>query len=144
MKTQVLAIAGAVILSSFMAGECRAQSRTLEAKIPFAFEIGGKTVPAGSYQIETILTGAGSLQVIRNAKGDVQVTLSTVAVTAKGANSGPELIFHRYGNRYFLSQIRRCDGRVSELFPSQREKELARTEPRNDIALLGLASSAKP
>jgi hypothetical protein len=144
MKTQILAIAGAVVVSTFMAGECKAQSQTLEAKVPFAFEVGDKTVPAGNYRIESIPTGAGSLQVIRNAKGDVQVTLSTIAVTARSANSGPELIFHRYGNRYFLAQIRTRDGRVSELFPSQQEKELARTEPTNDIALLGLPSSAKP
>jgi hypothetical protein len=121
-----------------------AQSRTLEAKVPFAFEVGDKIVPAGSYQIESIPTGANSLQVIRNAKGDVQATLSTIPVTGSSANSGPELIFHRYGNRYFLSQIRTGDGRVRELLPSQQEKELVGTEPTNDIAFLGLASSAKP
>ena len=144
MKSQILAIAGAVVLSTFMAGECRAQSRTLEARVPFAFEIGDKTVPAGNYRIESIPTGAGSLQVIRSAEGDVQVTLSTIAVPAKNANSGPELIFHRYGTRYFLAQIQTGDGHARELFESQREKKLAHSEAINEVALLIRATAGKP
>jgi hypothetical protein len=146
MKTQILAIAGAVVVSTFMAGECKAQSQTLEAKVPFAFEVGDKTVPAGNYRIESIPTGAGSLQVIRSAEGDVHVTLSTstIAVPAKNANSGPELIFHRYGTRYFLAQIQTGDGHARELFESQREKKLAHSETINEVALLIRATAGKP
>jgi hypothetical protein len=143
MKTQILAIAGAVVLSTFMAGECRAQSGTLEAKVPFAFEVGDKTVPAGSYRIESLPTGAGSLQVIRSANGDVQVTLSAIAVPAKNANPGPKLIFHRYGTHYFLAQIQTGDGHARQLFESQREKKLAHSEAMNEIAVL-IRPAARP
>jgi hypothetical protein len=144
MKTQILAMAGAVILSTFMAGECRAQSRILEAKVPFAFEVGDKTMPAGNYRIESIATGAGSLQVIRSAEGDVQLTISAIAVPAKNANSGPELIFHRYGAHYFLAQIQTGDGHGRELIESQREKKLAHSEAMNEIAVLIRVPAGKP
>jgi hypothetical protein len=144
MKTQILAIAGAVILSTFMAGECRAQSRTIEATVPFAFEVGDKTMPAGKYRIESIATGAGSLQVIRSAKGDLQVTLSAIAVPAKNANSGPELIFHRYGTHYFLAQIQTGGGHGRQLFESQQEKKLAHSEAMNEIALLIRVPAERP
>jgi hypothetical protein len=136
MKTQILAIAGAVVLSTLMAGECRAQSRTLEAKVPFSYEVGDKTMPAGNYRIESMPTGAGSLQVIRSANGDVRVTLSTIAIPSKNGNSEPKLIFHRYGNHYFLAEVQTGDGRGRELFESQVEKKLARSEAMNEIAVL--------
>jgi hypothetical protein len=144
MKSQILAIAGAVVLSTFMAGECRAQSRTLEARVPFAFEVGDKTMPAGNYRIESIPTGAGSLQVIRSAKGDVQVTLSTIVIPAKNGNSEPEWIFHRYGTRYFLAQIQTGDGHARELFESQSEKKLAHSEAMNEIAVLIRVPAGRP
>ena len=144
MKTQILAIASAVILSTFMAGECRAQSRTIEATVPFAFEVGDKTIPAGNYRFESMATGAGALQVIRSVKGDLQITLSAIAVPAKGANSGPELIFHRYGTIFFLAQIQTGDGHARELLESQREKKLAHSEAMNEVALLIHAPAGKP
>jgi hypothetical protein len=144
MKTQILAIASAVVLSTLMAGECRAQSRTLEARIPFAFEVGDKTMPAGNYRIESIATGAGSLQVIRSFKGDAQVTLSAIAVPTKDANFGPALIFHRYGIRYFLAAIRTGDGHARELFESQLEKKLKRSEAMNEIAVLIRLPEGRP
>ena len=144
MKTQILAMAGAVVLLALMAGECRAQSRALEAKIPFAFEVGDKTMPAGNYRIESMATGAGSLQVIRSANGDAQVTLSAIAVPAKDANFGPALIFHRYGRNCFLAAIRTGDGHARELFESQLEKKLARSEAMNEIAVLIRLPAGKP
>jgi hypothetical protein len=136
MKTQILAIASALLFSTVMASESRAQSRTMEANVPFAFEVGEKTMPAGTYRIESVLTGSGTLQVIRNANGDVQVTVSTILVPAKSENSAVELIFHRYGSHNFLAQIQNGDGHARELFESQLEKKLARSQAMNEIALL--------
>lgn len=144
MKMQILAIAGAVMLSTVMAGECRAQSRTLEANVPFAFEVGDKTMPAGSYRIESMLTGSGSFQVIRGANGDVQVRVSTIAVPAKNEKSRSELIFHRYRNHNFLAQIQTGDGHGCELFESQLEKKLAHSQAMNEIALLTHVPAGRP
>lgn len=123
------------------AGQCRAQSKPLEANIPFAFEAGNKTMPAGNYRIESMQTGAGSVQVIRGASRDLQAIVSTSAVTATGATPAPELIFHRYGNHYFLAQIRTDDGRTRELLPSRQEKEVARSQARSELTLVARAAA---
>jgi hypothetical protein len=136
MKTQILAIASALLFSTVMASEAQAQSRTVEANVPFAFEVGDKVMPAGTYRIESMLTGSGTLQVIRNTEGDVRVTLATIVVPAKNENSAAELFFHRYGSHNFLAQIQTGDGHARELFESQLEKKLARTQALNEIALL--------
>lgn len=136
MKKQMLAVAGAVLLSVVAAGECQAQSRPLDVSVPFTFEAGDKTLPAGNYRVEYVQTGAGSLEILRSNSGDVRLMISTMTTASSPATAAPALVFHRYANRYFLAQILTGDGHARELFPSRREKELARSQTRTDIALL--------
>jgi len=143
MKTKVLAMAGAVLLSIVAAGECLAQSRSLEVIVPFSFEVGNKTLPAGSYRVEAVPTGAGSIEVLCSSSGDMRQTISTTTTTTESGSSAPALVFHRYGNRYFLAQIRTGDGHAREVFPSRQEKELARSEQRIEVALVNHAPAGK-
>jgi hypothetical protein len=144
MKAKIMAMAGVVLLSIVVAGECQAQSRSLEVSVPFAFEAGNKTMPAGSYRVESVPTGAGSLETLRSNNGGVRVTISTMVTAPNSGTPASVLVFHRYGNRYFLAQIRAGDGHARDVFPSQQEKELARSEPRIEVALLGRAAAGKP
>ena len=141
MKTKILATAGAVLLSIVAAGECRAQARALEVNVPFTFEVGNKTLPAGSYRVESVPTGSGSIQILRSNKEDVRLPISTTATNSIKGTRASALIFHRYGNRYFLAQIRSGDGHAREVFPSKQEKELARSEHRIEIALVNQVST---
>jgi len=143
MKTKVLAMAGAVLLSIVAAGECQAQSRPLEVNVPFAFEVGNKTLPAGSYRVESVPTGAGSIEILRSNKGDVRLPISTMATAPTSGIPASALVFHRYGNRYFLAQIRTGDRHAREVFPSKQEKELARSERRIEVALVNQAPAGK-
>jgi hypothetical protein len=136
MKTKIIAMAGAVLISILGGGVCRAQSRPLQANVPFTFEVGNKAMPAGSYQVESMPTGNGSLQVLRSNSGEARLTISTMATATKSGTPAPSLVFHRYGNRYFLAQIRTAGGHARQLYPSSQEKELARSEPGVEVALL--------
>jgi hypothetical protein len=136
MKAKILAMAVVVLVSIVAAGACRAQSRPLEVNVPFAFEVGSKTMPAGSYRVESMPTGGGSLEILRTTSSDVRLTISTTTTALKSGTPDSALVFHRYGNRYFLVQIRTGDGHAREVFPSQQEKELARSEPKVEVALL--------
>jgi hypothetical protein len=107
----------------------------LLAKIPFAFEAGNKTLPAGQYQIESVPTGDGTLHRIRRVDGDGQIVVSSIAVASRDGKSAPKLVFHRYGGSYFLAQIWNGDGRGRQLFESKQEKETAQTEARTEVAL---------
>lgn len=142
MKTKVLATA-TVLLSVVAASECRAQSRPLEVSVPFAFEVGNKTLPAGSYRVESVPTGAGSIEIIQSNNGDVRLPIPTTAATLTNGTPASALIFHRCGNYNFLAQIRTGDGHTREVFPSRQEKELARSEPSVEVALLSRARAGK-
>jgi hypothetical protein len=143
VKTNVvLAVAVAFLVSVIATGTCYAQYRVLDVNIPFSFQVENKTLPAGEYRIESLLTG---LHVIRpmdsGAPTIVSTIVPTIEVKSKGGKSEPELIFNRYGESYFLSQIWAGEGKGRQLFKSEREKELMRTKAKVEVALLVHSSS---
>jgi hypothetical protein len=135
MKKQALAVVVALAISIVAVNDCFARSRVLEANIPFAFAVGDKWLPAGRYQIETVTTGSGTLQVIRRSSGGANVFLSTIALEAHDGHSKAELVFHRYGREYFLSQIWNGEGKARQLVESKQEKEAARNGSAIEVAL---------
>jgi uncharacterized protein (DUF58 family) len=126
MKSKVLSVCAALLLLVAVGAlPARGQSSIkLEANIPFDFIIGGKTLPAGEYTINTARNQPAVL-IFRNvqAKASAQALTDVVETkTGKGAN---KLVFHRYGTQYFLSSVWGADDRVGRgLSKSKLEREL--------------------
>lgn len=146
MKRQAFAVAIALLLSIGAASVCSAQQRAVGANIPFAFQVGNKTLPAGEYRIERALVGTGNEQLIRDGDGVPLMFVPTMPVDSRDGKSEPRLIFNHYGNSYFLSQIWTAEGSGRQLFKSEREKEVARTEVKTEteVALLVYSTPVKP
>ena len=144
MKKQAFALAVGLLVSMGAAGVCHAQRPALGVNIPFSFQVGDKTLPAGEYRVQSMSAGSGDVQLIREKDGDALTVVLTMVVDPKDAKSEPQLIFNHYGNSYFLSQIWTGAGQGRELFKSKREKETARGEVWTEAALLAYPSSAKP
>jgi len=78
-------------------------SQTLTVNLPFAFEVNNKQFPAGQYRIAA---GAGQAVVQLRGVDNKQAVFSlSLPIDSKKTREYPALIFNRYGNRYFLSQI---------------------------------------
>jgi hypothetical protein len=135
MKKRVLTATVALAVSIVAAGVCFAHPRVLVADIPFTFEAGNKTLPAGQYQIESVPTGDGTLHRIRRMDGDAQILVSSISLTSGNGKNLPRLVFHKYGTSYFLAQIWSGDGRGRQLSESRQEKEVARGAERTEVAL---------
>jgi hypothetical protein len=145
MKKQAFALSVGLLLSTVAASVCFAQQPTLTADIPFAFQVGDKTLPAGEYRIEFVPNASGYSQEIRRTDGKEWTRASmTIALDSKDGKSEPQLIFNHYGNGYFLSQIWTGAGQGRQLFKSKREKEAALGQIRTEVALLADPSSARP
>ena len=111
----------------------QAQSR-VRANVPFAFSLEQTSMAAGGYEIsstdERVLT-------VRNLEtGQARFLIASMHVEASHASGTPNarLVFNKYGDQYFLSQI--WDGQSQSgiaLSESKREKELkmASTNPSN-------------
>jgi hypothetical protein len=135
MKKTILAAAVALLLSSILVGQSQAQ-QVLIVSIPFAFAAGDKTLPAGEYQIQAVLSDSETTQSLRQSDGSASTMVLTLKADPKGKEIEPKLIFNCYGHEYFLSQIWLGESRGRQLPKSRREKELALNETPNQIALL--------
>jgi hypothetical protein len=144
MKMRIIGIAAALLSFTFVAGQCHAQTQGTQAKIPFAFVVGDKTLPAGEYAIAPALISSRDVQLIRELDGSSGTMIMTAVVDPNGDDAQPRLIFHRYGNEYFLWQIWASGTSGRELHESRREKELATTETPKEIAVLLGASAGQP
>src|SRR5450432_3011957 len=99
------AIALFAIASFAVAGKSFAQDHAVQATVPFDFTVGAKLLPSGTY---TISADSTNVIVIRNRYKPI-ATLSLVRPDdSKQTGNGGKLVFHKYGDQYFLSEIL-CD-----------------------------------
>jgi hypothetical protein len=92
----VLAIAGFA-----SAGQALAWNQAVLANVPFAFTAGNKQLPSGTYLITPESSGA-----IRVQSSDLSVRIFVAATQSQAnATTGSKLVFHKYGDRYFLNEV---------------------------------------
>ena len=133
MKKQ-FAVAVGLLVAAMAAGPCFAQ-RASRANIPFAFQVANQTMPAGEYVIEGMSNTNELAQMIRRTDSSAAVAVLTLAGDAENEWSTPELVFHKYGNSYFLSEIWTGQGQGRRLPVSKGEKELARETKGSEVAV---------
>jgi hypothetical protein len=98
------------------------QAQSVKADVPFAFSMQGQSMPAGNYSI--IAVSDRVLEVWNLDSRHGQLLAKQMSVQSS-KDQGPKLVFHKYGDQYFLSQI--WDGQSDtgiQLPESKREKEL--------------------
>src|ERR1700733_15182081 len=98
---RITAIALLAIANFAMAGMSFAQSNGVKANVPFDFTVADKLLPAGTY---TMIRESTGLIEIRNHDKPIAVLTVANQDVNKSADGG-KLIFHKYGDQYFLSEI---------------------------------------
>jgi hypothetical protein len=121
MKTNLLR---ASIFSVLAATAAFAQNPTqLKADIPFDFIVGSKMLPAGQY---TVSRGAALGSVAIRSKDCAKTALVLAqAVPSAVTRATGSLVFHRYGETYFLSEIWNPGNNGQRLPAASRELEFA-------------------
>lgn len=114
------AAASALLLTFFLVPATFGQSNPFQllADIPFEFHIGGKVLPAGNYRITPL--NENSVVV-----ASMEPTGPRAAALTNPAGGGvihdrSELVFHRYGDKYFLRQLWRAGTPVGKDLPVSR------------------------
>ncbi len=77
----------------------------LEVNVPFEFHVGNSKLPAGKYVIHTLDDSGLTVMEISSADGSTSVLFDVQSVEAGSVPARNELIFNKYGNRYFLAQL---------------------------------------
>jgi hypothetical protein len=136
MKKSALTLVGALSLL-LVAGSAFAQSNTeVRVNVPFDFVINKTTMPAGQYQIIKVGTEGTDTIAVRGMNVKAVKMVNTNRDQASKSSDSTKLVFHRLGDRYFLSQIWvEGSDRVRELPKSQLESEVALDYTSQDVVL---------
>jgi hypothetical protein len=124
MKYAKLMLALALIALPILAVAQMVSSTTIVGQVPFPFMVGNKHVPAGQCMIQPATDGARTL-VIRNVGAKVSLFTPATPTQAKKASDSYALVFHKYGDRAFLTGIKLAGDRTIYQIPESRaEAEL--------------------
>ncbi len=136
MKKQAYTMIAMIVLIGSMAVAAQAQSgsRTqLVANIPFEFNIGDKTMPAGEYTVRQVNPSSDRavLQLrSKDGKASAMVQMNALIDRAKSPETA-SLIFNCYGNRHYFGQAWMPDNDGLEASKGRAERAT-----RNEIASL--------
>ena len=116
MKRHLHLLMTIIVLAGVLAIAGNAQTASaqkLTATIPFTFNVGNKTLPAGKYTV-VVMNPTSDRRVlqIRSADGrSSAMTLTTDVIGKAAANT--RLVFEHYGERYFFAQAQMAGDQTS-------------------------------
>jgi hypothetical protein len=154
MKKQILkslTMISLVAIFTLVAAATQAQAQSRKqytANIPFEFNVGNETLPAGQYTITNVQTSDGTVMMRVSAKGQEGVLRLTNRVRANESRPKSVLVFNRYGERTFLAEIWSAGESEGRQLPKSRseravERELARNASQSQPATARLTSTVE-
>lgn len=126
MKNQILrstAILGLFFMLAIASVNAQTSGR-VEVNIPFDFSAGTAKLKAGSYQIKKVSNNALA---VRSIDGKTTAIVnSPLTIDSRNYKGGERLVFNKYGDQYFLSQVWLTVDTGRQLFTSGAEARAAR------------------
>ena len=112
-------------------------SGAIKTQVPFEFVANGETMPASECTIAVAVNGQTLLSI---SSGERHAYVLPITDASPNARKKTALVFHQYGNQYFLTGIKRENGSGYQLPASKLERELqARNVPWQVFTLLASA-----
>jgi hypothetical protein len=141
MKKQALmgVLMTTLLVSVTVAAQAQTSGRVV-ADIPFNFQIGDKSLPAGEYIVDAVNSDGALLRIMGKDGGKAQVAL-TNAASGKQLNRS-RMVFHKYGDQYFLKAVWNAGREGRALIESGRERKLRRE--LNGMAKLAGRKTVEP
>ena len=112
-------------------------SNPIRAKIPFDFSMGNKKLPAGEYTFSRLSGFSDNKAMsVSSADASTHVFQSTILAQVRTPKNESTLVFHRYGDQYFLEQIFLGGEREGTQIAESRSertirRQLAQSQPSN-------------
>ena len=130
--TRILSIGIALVAVAAV----QAQDKTVTANVPFSFYMDRSAMPQGAYNVDELSLGA----VVRMRSAGATNAITSHEIAGKKRIEPARLVFHRYGDSYFLAEIWTGDTSIGQgLAVSPREKELAQNGAAPALAVIRLA-----
>ena len=107
MKKQAYTMMALLVLMGSMAVAAEAQNnsrRQLIANIPFQFNVGDMSLPAGEYTVTQINPASDQAVLQIRAKDGSRTAIASMNSAIRQSSEGAALVFNRYGSKYFFAQ----------------------------------------
>lgn len=146
MKKRSFVMTSLLLLALMAAAQVARAQDNMVVNIPFAFVAGKATLPAGEYLVQNPESGPAVILIHRTIP-DACAVFVTMPTSARDPLSASKLVFNRYGDRYFLSQIWKAGYLQGKLLSkSPREKELTRLAriEKAEVTLVARLTPANP
>jgi hypothetical protein len=130
---KLLRILSAALLLSAAISYAQIKEGDVVADVPFAFIVGGSTLPPGHYVVSRV--NPDDLA-IHDRQNHVVFVFVHSAQRSTHENS-TRMVFHRYGDTYFLSEVWVGGNTIGRaLFPSAAERKLTESGAERELAVV--------
>ena len=122
----------AILLATLVtSAQAQSPSNRLTAQIPFDFSIGDQKLPSGKYSVGRLRQYSDDAVLsIDDEKGHSKAIRTSIPVRNLDLNENAKLVFHRYGDQYFLYQVWPAGTTTGRQFPKSRSER----EAQRDLA----------
>jgi hypothetical protein len=136
--TMLMLLVGIAFATAVVSANAQSNQKVV-ADIPFEFVASNQAMPAGRYAFARETAPENGL-VVRKDETKISALLMTSKIEPKSSDTNARLIFHRYGERYFLVEVWSGSNEVGRQLTKSRqeraiESELASIPSRSDRAL---------
>lgn len=133
-KLVSVVVIGSVLILATAAVQAQLPGTVIRASIPFDFEVHGRTLPAGRYEISRISDEPMGLMIRNIDHMRNEALFETEPVYENYRSSKNEIVFKRYGDTYFLSEVESAGEQTArEVYPSRAERHLLSESAKNNV-----------
>ena len=112
----------------------------LHVSVPFAFDAGNKTLPAGDYRVQVVNPSSDrSVLQIASTDGKSSVMIKTTDIQGQLSEKA-KLTFRRYGDQYFLAHVWMAAESLGFDTPSSKAEKSLRRQLGNVAKNLDIVS----
>lgn len=139
MKTRMIhltiLLALVLLIPAFLHAQMAIKQPLFRVDIPFAFVAGGVHLPPGQYHVYH--PGDPYLVVIEKDDGRARAMEYVHPSATDPSKSSTKLVFNKYGNQYFLSEVwTGADQEVHRSFKCRMEKALIAQKPNPQLVVV--------
>lgn len=121
--TMLTLVVGLALAANVVSANGQMTSHLATADIPFDFIVADKTLPSGKYTVRKATDDGQGLRISSLDGKSSVIRLSNSAVeTSKKRNA--RMVFHRYGQQYFLAEVWTGDSYGRQLVQCKKERRL--------------------
>ena len=126
--TKIGLLSAIVLATAVVSTQAQSLEYRIRVNIPFDFTIRDKKLPAGEYSIgRARVNSDDTILSILDEDGHTKQLRASIPVETFDAKNKATLVFHRYGDQYFLYQVWSAGETTGRQFPkSSAEREILR------------------